>query len=122
MLVDDNELVRDAMAEQLVAQGHRVSVAMDGETMRQFLDTPDPVDLIVLDALMPGESSATLALHARDRGIKLVMTSGSPDKIKEFRDKADQLLSKPFRFEDLRRAIELAMASGTFGQRGKDPK
>jgi DNA-binding response OmpR family regulator len=122
LLVDDNELVREAMAEQLVAQGHRVSVAMDGETMRQFLDTHDPVDLIVLDALMPGDSSATLALHARDRAIKLVMISGSLDKIKEFQDKADQLLSKPFRFEDLGRAIELAMANGTFGQRGKDPK
>jgi DNA-binding response OmpR family regulator len=122
LLVDDNELVRDAVAEQLVAQGHRVSVATDGETMRQFLDTPDPVDLIVLDALMPGEPAVTLALHARDRGIKLVMISGSPDKMKEYQDKADQLLRKPFRFEELRRAIELAMASDTFGQRGKDPK
>jgi hypothetical protein len=50
------------------------------------------------------------------------VTSGSLDKIKEFQDKADQLLPKPFRLVDLRRAIELAMASGTFGQRGKDPK
>jgi two-component system OmpR family response regulator len=67
LLVDDNELVRDAMAEQLMALGHRVSAAKDGETMRRLLDTPDHVDLIVLDALMPDESSVTLALHARDR-------------------------------------------------------
>ena len=101
--------------------GHRVSVAVDGETMRRFLDTPDRVDLIVLDALMPGEPTVTLALHAKAQGIKLIMISGSPDKMKEFNDKADQLLWKPFRFEELRRAIEVAMASRTFGQRKEDP-
>ena len=79
------------------------------------------MDLIVLDALMPGESGVSLALHARDLGIKVVMISGSPDKMKEYLDKADQLLWKPFRFEDLRRAIDLAMASDTFGQRKEDP-
>lgn len=121
MLVDDNEPVRDVIAEQLVELGHRVHVASDGETMRQFLDRPEHVDLIVLDALMPGESGVSLALHARDLGIKVVMISGSPDKMKEYLDKADQLLWKPFRFEDLRRAIDLAMASDTFGQRKEDP-
>lgn len=119
--MDDNEPVRDVIAEQLVELGHRVSVASDGATMRQSLDTPAPVDLILLDALMPGESGVSLALHARDRGIKVVMISGSPDKMKEYQDKADQLLWKPFRFQDLRRAIELAMASDTFGQRKEDP-
>ena len=121
LLVDDDEFVREAIAEGLVQLGYRVSVAIGGETMRQFLDTPDPVDLIVLDALMPGEPTVTLALHARDRGIKLVVISGSPDKMKEYQDKADQLLWKPFRVEELHRAIELAMASDTFGQRKEDP-
>ena len=121
MLVDDDEFVRTVIAEALVELGYRVSVAIDGETMRQFLDTPDPVDLIVLDALMPGEPAVTLALHARDRGIKLIMVSGNPDKMKQYHDKADQLLWKPFRVEELRYAIELAMASDTFGQRKEDP-
>lgn len=121
LLVDDNGLVRDVVAEQLVALGHRVSIAVDGDSMRRFLDTPDSVDLIVLDALMPGEPAVTLAIHARERGIKLVMISGSPDKMKEFHDKADQLLWKPFRFDELGRAIDLAMASDTFGQRKEDP-
>ena len=121
LLVDDNESVRDVIAEQLVEVGHRVSIAGDGETMRRFLDTPDPVNLIILDALMPGESAVTLALHAKDRGIKLVMISGSPDKMEGYKDKADQLLRKPFRFEELRRAIQAAMASDTFGQRKEDP-
>lgn len=121
MLVDDDELVREAIAEGLVELGYRVSVAIGGETMRQVLDTPDPVDLIVMDALMPGEPTVTLALHARDRGIKLVMISGSPDKMKEYQDKAHQLLRKPFRLENLHHAIELAMASDTFGQRKEDP-
>ena len=80
--MDDDELVRKVLVEQLGELGYRVSVALDGDTMRQFLDTPDPVDLIVMDALMPGEPAVPLALHARDRGIKLVMISGSPEKIR----------------------------------------
>lgn len=121
LVVDDEKSVREVIAEQLAATEYRVSVASDGATMRRFLDTPEPVDLIVLDALMPGEPAVTLALHARDRGIKLVMMSGSPDKMEEYKDKADQLLLKPFRIEELLRAIELAMASDTFGQRKEDP-
>ena len=121
LVVDDEKSVREVIAEQLAATGYRVSLASDGATLRRFLDTPEPVDLIVLDALMPGEPAVTLALHARDRGIKLVMMSGSPDKMEEYKDKADQLLLKPFRIEELLRAIELAMASDTFGQRKEDP-
>jgi CheY-like chemotaxis protein len=117
LVVDDDGDVRDIIADLLGDLGYRVSVATGGETMRAFLKTPDTVDLIVLDAVMPGEPSVTLALRAKEQGIKLVMISGYPGKMQEFHDRADQLLWKPFRREELKLAVEQALFSGVFGQR-----
>jgi CheY-like chemotaxis protein len=65
LAVDDNESVRDVIALMLEEHGYRVTVASDGISMRETLQRDDPVDAIVLDALMPGEQSAALARHAR---------------------------------------------------------
>ena len=121
LVVDDDGDVRQVIADMLLDLGYRVSLAKGGATMRAFLATPDAVDLIVLDALMPGETSVELALHARDRGIRLVMISGSPDTMSAFQGRADQLLKKPFRQSELVRAIEHALASEVRGQRSEDP-
>jgi two-component system, OmpR family, response regulator len=122
LVVDDDGDVRDVIANFLLDAGYRVSLAKDGEAMRAFLETPDPVDLIVLDASMPGEPSLTLALHAKDRGTRLIMISGNPATMEAFHNRADQLLWKPFRQGDLMRAIEHALASETLGQRIVDPE
>ena len=72
LAVDDNEGVRDVIALMLEEGGYRVTVASDGLSMRETLQRDDPVDAIVLDALMPGEQSAALARHARDLNILLL--------------------------------------------------
>jgi hypothetical protein len=66
---------------------------------------------------MPGEQSESLALHAAERKVRLVMISGSPEHMQKANSRADQLLAKPFRSADLKRAVEAALASDTFGQR-----
>ena len=121
LVVDDDGDVREVICDLLLSLGYRVSLARGGETMRAFLDSPDPVDVIVLDANMPGEPSVGLALHAKEQGIRLVMISGNPDAMKAADDQADQLLRKPFRREALEWAIRHALASETFGQRSEDP-
>jgi two-component system, OmpR family, response regulator len=121
LVVDDDGDVRQVIADMLLALGYRVSLAKGGEAMRAFLETPDAVELIVLDATMPGEPSVNLALHAKRRGIRLIMISGNPDAMREFQDHADQLLWKPFRQAELRRAVEHALSSQMRGQRREDP-
>ncbi len=117
LVVEDDSDVRQVIADQLEELGYRVSLADNGETMRAFLQTLDPIDLIVLDGVMPGEQSESLALHAAERKIRLVMISGSPEHMQKANSRADQLLAKPFRSADLKRAVEAALASDTFGQR-----
>ena len=120
LAVDDNEGVRDVIALMLEEGGYRVTVASDGLSMRETLQRDDPVDAIVLDALMPGEQSAALARHARDLNIPVVMISGSHDKIIFAVDNGLQLLRKPFRYQELIDALNLAFESGDAGQRA-DP-
>ena len=120
LAVDDNEGVRDVIALMLEEGGYRVTVASDGLSMRETLQRDDPVDAIVLDALMPGDQSAALARHARDLNIPVVMISGSHDKIIFAVDNGLQLLRKPFRYQELIDALNLAFESGDAGQRA-DP-
>jgi len=98
----------------------RVSCAVDGALMRDFLKGDDPVNTVVLDALMPGESSTTLALHAKELGLSVVMISGSLEAMKFAAENNLQLLEKPFRAQELVNAVSKAIASGEAGQRSEN--
>lgn len=117
LVIDDNGDVRDVIVDTLQEQHFRVSTASGGSTMRDFLDTEDMVDCVILDVLMPGEASASLALHLKERGIPLVMISGSPEAVKYAEDNGLQLLPKPFSSHELYSAVNMALASGEFGHR-----
>ena len=117
LVVDDDGGVRDVLVAMLTAHGHRVSSAIDGKSMREFLSGDDPVDAVVLDALMPGEASSALALHAKDLRLPVVMISGSPEAMQFALDNDLQLLEKPFRMRELFDALDIAIESGEFGQR-----
>jgi DNA-binding NtrC family response regulator len=112
LVVDDDGDVRSVLVDILRDREYRVSSAVDGITMRQFLEGNDPVDAIVLDAAMPGEASGTLALLA-----PLVMVSGSPDDMQFAIDHGLQMLEKPFKGQQLTDALIKALGSGESGQR-----
>ena len=71
LVVDDNGDVRDVIVASLQIHNYRASSAPSGSVMRDFLETGDTVDCVILDALMPGEASASLALHLKERGISV---------------------------------------------------
>ena len=120
LVVDDDGNVRDVLVEMLQEHGYRVSWAVDGQSMREFLQGSDPVNVIVLDSLMPGENSTTLALHAKELGLPLVMVSGSHEAMKLADENNLQLLRKPFRARELVDAVIKAIGSGEPGQRSEN--
>jgi len=89
LVVEHHDDVRQTISELIVDLGYRVSLAKDADAMRAFVDAPDPVDLIVLDASTSEAEEVTLAVQVRDRGIRLVMISGRPELMKEFHDRID---------------------------------
>jgi CheY-like chemotaxis protein len=116
LAVDDNRGVREVVVLMLEEYGYRVTAANDGISMREMLRQYPGIDAIVLDALMPGERSAALALHARALGIPVVMISGSLEEIKFAREKGLQMLKKPFRCQELVDALSNAFDSGEAGR------
>ena len=118
LVVDDEGDVRDVIMGMLHDSGFVATAATGGVVMRDILAANAvPIAAIVLDALMPGEESASLALHAKTLRIPVVMISGSIESIKFAEDNGLQLLRKPFRIPQLIQAVEDAIASGQFGQR-----
>lgn len=105
LVVDDEEYLADAVAFALRYEGFRVRTAVSGATALAAL-RDEPVDLIVLDVMLPdtdgfgflsrmrssGDSTAVLFLTARD---------ATEDRIAGLRMGADDYLVKPFSMEEL---------------------
>ena len=119
LVVDDDGDVRDVIVEMLKDSGFVTTSADSGRAMREILaGGAAPVDAVVLDCLMPGEPSARLALHAKNLRLPVVMISGSWEAMQFAAENALQLLPKPFHLPDLLNAVNAAISSGEFGQRG----
>lgn len=117
LVVDDDGDVRDVIVDILRSYNFRVSHAASGGLMHDSLETSDPIDCVVLDALMPGEPSGSLVLHLKEVGLPVVMISGSDDVVEYAEKNGLQLLRKPFHMQELYDAVNTALASGEFGQR-----
>ena len=54
LLVEDDDLIRQALTTILEVEGYAVLTAADGEEALRRLQGPQPPDLILLDLMMPG--------------------------------------------------------------------
>jgi CheY-like chemotaxis protein len=54
LFVDDDEAFCYAAANALGAVGYKVSVAPDHRLALQILESPEPLDLMITDIVMPG--------------------------------------------------------------------
>lgn len=85
-------------------EGFQVSDAADGPAMRAMLGAK-PVDLVLLDLVMPGEDGFTLARHIRERGpIPIIMLTGKGDlidKVAGLEAGADDYIPKPFHLREV---------------------
>jgi two-component system OmpR family response regulator len=99
LIVDDDGLVREMLARYFEGKGFRVSEAADGAAMRETLARA-PVDLILLDLVMPGEDGLTLAREVRSRSdVSIVMLTSLDDvtdRVTGLEVGADDYLTKPF--------------------------
>lgn len=99
LVCDDHEDIRNSLEIYLLGEGFRVLTAVDGaDTLRQV--AAHPVDLIVMDVMMPGIDGihATLAIR-RERSIPIIMLSAKSedqDKILGLNVGADDYVTKPF--------------------------
>lgn len=114
LVVEDNEGLRRVVVRQLNDLGYRVIEAKEGASALRTLES-DQIDLLFTDIVMPGGwNGYTLAKHALMRwpAIKILLTSGFPEPGLKGNDEASEkmrLLTKPYRKDDLARAIRDAL-------------
>ena len=105
LIVDDDGETRELLARYLGRNGYEVSVAADGGEMEARLAGDPPVDLIVLDLMLPGRDGLDLTRSIRARSaIPIVMLTArgdDTDRIVGLELGADDYLAKPFNPREL---------------------
>jgi two-component system, OmpR family, phosphate regulon response regulator PhoB len=114
LLIEDDELVRDAMTRLFVREGYLVLTASTGHDAMGLLRTPaSPVDVVLLDVGLPDVSGADLCARLRQffPYLPVVVCTGAASQ-----EEADELqrhgithfFSKPIALPDLVAAVNSA--------------
>jgi PAS domain S-box-containing protein len=118
LVVDDEEGVRQILAQTLEAFGYRVLVASSGsEALATYSARRSDVDLVLTDMMMPGMDGSTLVelLRKVDPDVRVIASSGlgTKDRIGRVVDAGCRhFLAKPFTAETLLRVVRTALDSG----------
>jgi PAS domain S-box-containing protein len=111
LAVEDDMAVRQVVAAQLARLGYRVLTADTAAAALTVLER-EPVDVLLSDVVMPGGMNgrdlARLA-HARWPRIGMLLVSGFPNVGLDQNDGRFRLLRKPYRNEDLAKALRQAL-------------
>lgn len=77
LLVEDDELVRDMVAQVLKKASHEVISAADGEVATQILQQTQP-DVMITDIIMPKKSGIMLISEVKNRHpqLEIIAISG----------------------------------------------
>jgi len=101
LVVDDNELNRDALSRHLRRQGYLVTVAADGHEALALI-AAGPYDVVLLDVEMPGMSGLEVLTRLRaahsDTELPVIMVtarSQGPDIVEAFQLGANDYVTKP---------------------------
>jgi len=121
LVVEDEQHLAEGLRFNLEAEGYQVDVVDTGEGALELLDAlrPEslPVDVVILDVMLPGKDGFAVMSEMRHRGQfvpTLMLTArGHPDDVlRGFAAGADDYLTKPFEL-----AILLARIRGLLRRR-----
>lgn len=102
LLVDDDEMVGEAIATMLEECGHRVTVANSAAQALVYLKSEARFDLVITDYAMPGMTGLELARRVRDLkpDLPIILSTGYAD-VAGGAEAGVMRLAKPFRREAL---------------------
>lgn len=116
VIVEDEFLIRLAIAEAIREAGYKVLEATSGDEGRKLFESGEPIDLLFSDVTMEGQMDG-LALAAWVRAnfphVKIVITTGAmginhPVGLKDY----DGFLSKPYLPDDVMTTITNLIGPG----------
>ena len=126
LIVEDEQHLADGLRFNLEAECYDAEVVETGEAALARLETDDPpVDLVVLDVMLPGVSGFDVARHLRAarRYLPILMLTArgrADDVIKGFEAGADDYLAKPFELSVLLARISALIRRHDWGRRAAE--
>lgn len=117
LVVEDDNLVRTFVIGQIQSLGYTTLAAVNAREAMVVIDSPQKVDLLFTDMIMPGSMNgrqlADAALQRR-ASLKVLFTSGYSNEAIIHHGHLDAgvlLLAKPYRKSDLAQMIRAALAA-----------
>jgi DNA-binding response OmpR family regulator len=107
LIVEDEEHLAQGLKFNFEQEGYDVVLAGDGPTaLRHFQDEKTPVDVVILDLMLPGMSGyeTCKALRQIDELVPILTLSArsmSEDRTLAFDAGTDQYMTKPFKLPEL---------------------
>ena len=115
MVVEDNELSRDALSRRLERRGYRIVLAVDGEEAIQLGRSEQP-DLVLMDLGLPRvdglEATRQLKADPMTQRIPIIVLSAhamTNDRDTALAAGGDDFDTKPVRFQALLEKIEVLL-------------
>ena len=117
LVIEDDELIANPLAQLLTDQHYAVDIACDGEAGWELAEALS-YDLIVLDVMLPKLDGISLCRQMRSHGIQspiilLTAQDSSTNKVLGLDAGADDYLSKPFDFQELLARIRALLRRGS---------
>lgn len=108
LVVDDNDALRENLAEALEIEGFSVAVAADGKGALDHLAADPPPQAVLLDLMLPGMSGREILERIRESprlaDVRVVITTGVTGAMARVTE-ADAILTKPFGVKELLAAL-----------------
>jgi two-component system response regulator MprA len=123
LVVDDERAVRESLRRALELEGYEVDLAADGEQALARLRLGIPVDLVVLDILMPGIDGLDVCRRLRAEGnlvpvLMLTARAEVDSRVSGLDAGADDYLAKPFALAELLARLRALLRRSGNGEPG----
>ncbi|WP_354625555.1 response regulator transcription factor [Psychromonas sp. MME2] len=119
LVVDDDQAIRELLAEYLSKNNFSVITAHDGIEMDGHLLTCQP-DIIILDIMLPGDDGFALCQRIRQTSsvpiIMLTANSDEMDRVLGLEIGADDYIAKPFSPRELLARIKALLRRTNFAK------
>jgi DNA-binding response OmpR family regulator len=126
LIVEDEQHLADGLRFNLEAECYDTEVVDTGEAaLDRLLQAEPPVDLMVLDVMLPGLSGFEVAAKLREQGhyvpiLMLTARGRADDVVKGFAAGADDYLPKPFELAVLIARIGALLRRREWGHRRQE--
>ena len=119
LLVDDEQAIQTLLSYPLQKEGYEVVHASDGrEALARFSERP--VDLVVLDVMLPRVDGLEVCRRLRERStvpiIMLTAKAEEIDKVLGLELGADDYITKPFSMREFRSRVKAALRRAGMSQ------